>query len=152
MTQGISQSLNLALARVNYIEHSFSALENIAGQIPVQTNTIESDFKKILDKKIEQTTTIEKTASPEEKPEIAKDVDIFVKPDKAWFEVDNPACNGFMMLAGKFKSNLDGRLQMAKMFFLPYKPNNGYAWVSLKDMSVVGENLVAKANKIITEV
>ena len=74
MTQGISQSLNLALARVNYIEHSFSALENIAGQIPVQTNTIESDFKKILDKKIEQTTTIEKTASPEEKPEIAKDI------------------------------------------------------------------------------
>lgn len=83
---------------------------------------------------------------------IAKDVDVFVKPDKAWFEVDNPACNGFMMLAGKFKSNLDARLQMAKMFFLPYKPNNGYAWVSLKDMSVVGENLVAKANKIITEV
>ena len=84
--------------------------------------------------------------------EIAKDVDIFVKPDKAWLESENPACNGFMMLAGKFKSNLDARLQMAKMFFLPYKPDNGYAWVSLKDMSVVGENLVAKANKIITEV
>ena len=56
--------------------------------------------------------------------EIAKDVDIFVKPDKAWFEAENPACNGFMMLAGKFKSNLDARLQMAKMFFLPYKPDN----------------------------
>ena len=57
-----------------------------------------------------------------------------------------------MMLAGKFKSKLDARLQLAKRFILPYKPNDGYAWVSLEDMSVVGENIVAKANKIITEV
>ncbi len=83
---------------------------------------------------------------------IAENVDVFVKPDKAWFEVDNPACNGFMMLAGNFKSRLDARLQLAKMFFLPYKPNNGYAWVSLKNMSTVGQNLVEKANKIVTEV
>ena len=83
---------------------------------------------------------------------IAKDIDIYIKPDKSWFEGDKPACNGFMMLAGKFKSKLDARLQLAKRFILLYKPNDGYAWVSLEDMSVVGENLVAKANKIITEV
>ena len=74
MTQGISQSLNLALARVNYIEHSFSALENIAGTTSMPTNTIESDFKKILDKKLEETTTIEKIATPEEKPEISEEI------------------------------------------------------------------------------
>ena len=31
---------------------------------------------------------------------IAKDVDVFVKPDKACSDVDNPACKGFLMLAG----------------------------------------------------
>ncbi len=74
MTQGISQSLNLALARVNYIEHSFSALENIAGTTFTPTNTIESDFKKILDKKIEETTTIEKSATPEEKTTVSAEI------------------------------------------------------------------------------
>lgn len=58
MTQGISASLNNALARVNYIEYSFSALENIAGQQTISNNAsvsnIESDFKKILDKKVEE--------------------------------------------------------------------------------------------------
>ena len=71
MTQGISQSLNLALARVNYIEHSFAQLEGIAQNSATQINTIESDFKKILDKKIEETDTIEKIATPEEKTEVS---------------------------------------------------------------------------------
>ena len=47
MTQGISQSLNLALARVNYIERSFAQLEGVALNSNSQVNTIESDFKKI---------------------------------------------------------------------------------------------------------
>lgn len=50
MTQGISSSLNLALARISYIESGFSALENIAGQ-KSGVNSVESDFKKILDAK-----------------------------------------------------------------------------------------------------
>ena len=74
MTQGISQSLNLALARVNYIEHSFAQLEGIAQNSASQINTIESDFKKILDKKIEETDTIEKIATPEEKTEVSAEI------------------------------------------------------------------------------
>lgn len=74
MTQGISQSLNLALARVNYIEHSFAQLEGIANNSASQINTIESDFKKILDKKIEETDTIEKIATPEEKTEVLAEI------------------------------------------------------------------------------
>ena len=54
MTQGITQSLNYALARVNYIEHSFAALENVAGQYST-AEAIESDFKKILEEKNKQT-------------------------------------------------------------------------------------------------
>lgn len=50
MTQGISSGLNLALARISYIESSFSALEKVAGQSN-RAQTIEQDFKKILDTK-----------------------------------------------------------------------------------------------------
>jgi hypothetical protein len=38
------------------------------------------------------------------------------------------------------------------LFLEPYRPNSGYRWVNLKDMSSVGERLVAGAEKIITEV
>jgi hypothetical protein len=74
MTQGISQSLNLALARVNYIENSFAQLEGIAQNFATPVNTIESDFKKILDKKLEETDTIEKTATPEEKTNVSAEI------------------------------------------------------------------------------
>ncbi len=74
MTQGISQSLNLALARVNYIERSFAQLEGVALNPNSQVNTIESDFKKILDKKIEETNTIEKVQTPEEKKEVSAEI------------------------------------------------------------------------------
>lgn len=83
---------------------------------------------------------------------IAKDIDIYIKPDKSWFEGDEPACNGFMMLAGKFKSKLDARLQLAKKFILPHEPNDGYAWVNLRDMSEVSGNLIKSAEKIKLEV
>ena len=51
MTQGISNSLNLALARMSYIENSFAALESVSNKI-VSQKAIESDFKKVLDEKI----------------------------------------------------------------------------------------------------
>jgi len=73
MTQGISASLNLALARVNYIEQNFSALENIAGQNSAVKN-IESDFKKILDKKIEETTHIENKPEPNSTAKLDEDI------------------------------------------------------------------------------
>ena len=85
MTQGISQSLNLALARVNYIENSFAQLEGIAQNFATPANTIESDFKKILDKKLEETDTIEKTATPEEKTNVSAEIkledEIKTKPE-----------------------------------------------------------------------
>lgn len=85
MTQGISQSLNLALARVNYIENSFAQLEGIAQNFATPVNTIESDFKKILDKKLEETDTIEKTATQEEKTNVSAEIkledEIKTKPE-----------------------------------------------------------------------
>lgn len=63
MTQGISSSLNLALARISYIENSFAALEKISGQTQA-TQAIGQDFNKILeaknDIKPESIETIEK--------------------------------------------------------------------------------------------
>ena len=53
MTQGISSSLNMALARISYIENSFSALEKISGQNSA-TQAIEQDFNKILESKKEE--------------------------------------------------------------------------------------------------
>lgn len=88
MTQGISASLNLALARVNYIEQSFSALEKIAGNNSAPKN-IESDFKKILDEKIDNSNKLEndKEIKPSEvldeelKPEIKEALNLKSKID-----------------------------------------------------------------------
>ncbi|MBQ4647062.1 MAG: lytic transglycosylase domain-containing protein [Candidatus Gastranaerophilales bacterium] len=71
MTQGISSSLNLALARISYIENSFSALEKISGQSQA-ISTIESDFKNILDTKAKTIDTIEN--KPESTPN-TKDIE-----------------------------------------------------------------------------
>lgn len=57
MTQGISSSLNLTLARLNSIESNFTALQNIMGQVNGANNSIsniESEFKAILDNKIKE--------------------------------------------------------------------------------------------------
>lgn len=67
MTIGVSSSLNMALARISYIENSFSALEKVAGQNSAP-QAIEEDFKKILDTKAESFETIEKKV--ESKPVI----------------------------------------------------------------------------------
>ena len=84
---------------------------------------------------------------------IANGVDIYVKPDKAWFEIENPAADGFMMYAGNFGSKFNAKWNLFKrLFVLPFHPNDGYAWVNLKDMSKVSENLVSSAERIITEV
>ena len=55
MTQGISNSLNLALARISYIENSFATLNKVAG-VDSDVQSIESDFKKLLEEKIEKPT------------------------------------------------------------------------------------------------
>ena len=75
MTQGISASLNYALARMSYIEQSFSALERMSGEVSNST-AIESDFKKILDNKapkaIEETKEIKNV---EAKAPISKEIE-----------------------------------------------------------------------------
>lgn len=82
---------------------------------------------------------------------IANDVDIFVKPDKAWFESENPACNGFMLHSGRFKSRLDARISLVKNLLFN-ESNANYAWVSLKKMSSVSEQLIEKAQKVAADV
>ena len=84
---------------------------------------------------------------------IAEDVDIYVKPDKAWFEMDHPDCDGFMLYAGKFKSKLDAHMKLLKKLFIePYRPDSGYAWARTNDVSTLGESLIAKAQKIVSEI
>ena len=67
MTQGISTSLNLTLARLNSIENNFAALERISAQLNgvTQNQTIENkDFQTILNEKLNKTSQenkIEKT-------------------------------------------------------------------------------------------
>ena len=78
MTQGITQSLNYALARVNYIEHSFAALENVAGQYST-AEAIESDFKKILEEKNKQTNTIENETAPTPLAALEEDIEPNIK-------------------------------------------------------------------------
>ena len=77
MTQGISASLNYALARMSYIEQSFSALERMSGET-VSAPAVESDFKKILEEKapktIEEVKKVE-TKTPES-AEISKEVEV----------------------------------------------------------------------------
>ena len=60
MTQGISSSLNLTLARLNSIENNFAALENISARLNgvQQQNYVENkDFQTILNEKIKENTT-----------------------------------------------------------------------------------------------
>ncbi len=54
MTQGITNSLNLTLMRLNAIEGNFTALEGISDRINSIDNAPDTDFKAILDDKIEE--------------------------------------------------------------------------------------------------
>lgn len=57
MSQGISSSLNLTLARLSSIESNFAALQNVmgrAGGVDSSSN-IQNEFKTILDNKIKET-------------------------------------------------------------------------------------------------
>ncbi len=59
MTQGISSSLNLTLARLNAIESNFQALENVMGQVnSLNNNNLanveKSNFQSVLDGKIKE--------------------------------------------------------------------------------------------------
>lgn len=81
MTIGVSSSLNMALARISYIENSFSALEKVAGQNSAP-QAIEEDFKKILDTKADTIETIEKKV--ESKPiseKIIEEIKSEIKPE-----------------------------------------------------------------------
>ena len=81
MVQGVSSSLNMALARISYIENSFSALEKLSAQTSQETTSVD-EFKKILDKKelsgkVQETKEekVEKTTEKkEELPKIDKDI------------------------------------------------------------------------------
>ena len=66
MTIGVSSSLNMALARISYIENGFSALEKMAGQTQA-TQAIQEDFNKILEAK--------KDIKPESVKKIEKEVE-----------------------------------------------------------------------------
>ena len=85
MVQGVSSSLNMALARISYIENSFSALEKISAQNSQETSSVE-EFKKILDKKElsgkVQETKEEKTEKLTEKKEELPKIDEEIKKEK----------------------------------------------------------------------
>lgn len=67
MSQGISTSLNLTLARLSNIESNFAALQNIAqtanainGSSSNAVKSVNSDFKSILEAKLNQNNPVEK--------------------------------------------------------------------------------------------
>lgn len=78
MTQGISTSLNLTLARLSSIENNFYALQNIASSQTDQT--INSDFKKILDAKIND--KVPKDNNEKKIEDILEDTIENIKPEK----------------------------------------------------------------------
>ena len=78
MTQGISTSLNLTLARLSSIENNFYALQNIASSQTDQT--INSDFKKILDAKTNDKVPKDNNAKKIE--DILEDTIENIKPEK----------------------------------------------------------------------
>lgn len=86
MTQGISSSLNLALARISYIENSFSALEKVAGQDSV-INPTQKDFSEILNSKKEEKIEKKEDTKPiteiseEIKPELKEAIELKSKID-----------------------------------------------------------------------
>jgi len=89
MTIGVSSSLNMALARISYIENGFSALEKMAGESRVP-QTIQEDFNKVLEAKKEVKSepikTIEKEIAPtpvveDIEPEIKEAVELKSKID-----------------------------------------------------------------------
>lgn len=78
MTQGISTSLNLTLARLSSIENNFYALQNIASSQTDQT--INSDFKKILDAKTND--KVPKDNNEKKIEDILEDTIENIKPEK----------------------------------------------------------------------
>ena len=86
MTQGISSSLNLALARISYIENSFSALEKVAGQDSA-INPTQKDFSEILNSKKEEKIEKKEDTKPlteiseEIKPELKEAIELKSKID-----------------------------------------------------------------------
>jgi len=89
MTIGVSSSLNMALARMSYIENGFSALEKMAGESRIP-QAIQEDFNKVLEAKKEVKSepikTIEKEIAPtpvveDIEPEIKEAVELKSKID-----------------------------------------------------------------------
>ena len=88
MTIGISSGLNMALARISYIENSFSALERVQGQME-PNSAIENDFKKILETKAQpvepskkdEITPIEKEAIKDNNTETKEALELKSKID-----------------------------------------------------------------------
>lgn len=81
MTQGISTSLNLTLARLNSIESNFYALENIALDLNAKNsidsiqNTENKDFQTILEEKIKEASKEDKVEKVvDELPEILEPI------------------------------------------------------------------------------
>ena len=86
MTQGISSSLNLTLARLNAIESNFQALENVMGQINSTNNNNNiakaenNNFQSVLDGKIKE--DIKKENKPLEEIELGP-IDEYTKKIEA---------------------------------------------------------------------
>ena len=92
MTGGISLSLNSALARLNAIESNFQALNNVALEADIkQTQQVQnkqnSDFKTILDGKVNtvqkniETPEVEEISELEQVPEIEQILDVEQAPE-----------------------------------------------------------------------
>lgn len=107
-----------------------------------------SPYKKIAKEFGEMTANeIEKTR-PKLK-ELAKDIDLFVKPYKAYFEPDNPRCWGVVMTANKTSNPVMAKIHS---FIREYNlfSKEGYSFIPISNPNL-SEKIIDDAQRIKSE-
>ncbi len=141
MTQGISSSLNLTLARLNAIESNFQALENVMGQINSINNNSTANiekgsFQSVLDGKIKE--DIKKEQNPVEEIELGP-VDEYTKKIEA-NKKENVDLKSKIDLMSQ-KANID---EIVETFAQKYNIDGDFIKAMIKQESGFNPNATSK--------
>ena len=141
MTQGISSSLNLTLARLNAIESNFQALENVMGQInSINNNKIakndNNNFQSVLDGKINE--NVKKEETPKEEIELGP-IDEYTKKIEA-NKKENVDLKSKVDLMSQ-KANID---EIVETFAQKYNIDGDFIKAMIKQESGFNPNATSK--------
>lgn len=141
MTQGISSSLNLTLARLNAIESNFQALENVMGQInSINNNKIakndNNNFQSVLDGKINE--NVKKEEAPKEEIELGP-IDEYTKKIEA-NKKENVDLKSKVDLMSQ-KANID---EIVETFAQKYNIDGDFIKAMIKQESGFNPNATSK--------